>query len=149
VRIRALLGGLFLAALVALLQTPPQSNAAEDQAAVQPRPRGTLRLPETPYRYAKIELPAHFKTRAVQRADNTPADNPITDAGATLGRALFYDPRLSATNPPACASCHEQKRAFATSHRFNVGFAGKQLDRNAMSLVNLRYYARGRFFWDE
>ena len=59
-------------------------------------PKKTLRLPETPYNYAKIELPPHFLTSAVQSLDNTPEANPITDAGATLGRVLFYDTRLSA-----------------------------------------------------
>jgi cytochrome c peroxidase len=106
-------------------------------------------LPETPTRYTPADLPAHYRSPAARRADNTPSGNPVTDAGATLGRVLFYDTRLSANNTTACASCHEQKHAFASPQRFNVGFAGKQLDRNAMSLVNLRYYRRGRFFWDE
>ena len=38
--------------------------------------------------------------------DNTPANNPLTDVGATLGRVLFYDKSLSADNTIACASCH-------------------------------------------
>jgi cytochrome c peroxidase len=149
VRIRALLGRLLLAAFVPLVPAVPHSNAAETRTSVQPQPPRTLHLPDKPYRYAEVELPAHFKTFAVRRADNTPASNPVTDAGATLGRVLFYDTRLSANNTTACASCHEQKHAFASPQRFNKGFAGKQLDRNAMSLVNLRYYGRGRFFWDE
>jgi cytochrome c peroxidase len=78
-----------------------------------------------------------------------PSDNPVTDHGATLGRVLFYDTRLSANNTTACGSCHLQARSFAHTDRFNKGFEGKLLDRNAMSLVNLRYYPRGRFFWDE
>jgi cytochrome c peroxidase len=73
----------------------------------------------------------------------------VTDAGATLGRVLFYDTRLSANNTVACGSCHHQKHAFVDPNRFSKGFDGKLTDRNAPSLVNLRYYARGRFFWDE
>ena len=46
-------------------------------------------LPATPYNYAAITLPAHLQTVPSRIADNTPADNPITDAGATLGRVLF------------------------------------------------------------
>jgi cytochrome c peroxidase len=42
-----------------------------------------------------------------------------------------------------------QKHAFVDPTRFSKGFAGKQTDRHAMSLVNLRYVLRGRFFWDE
>src|SRR5262249_42652249 len=92
---------------------------------------------------------AHFKTSAARRFDNTPRDNPVTDAGATLGRVLFYDTRLSANNTVACGSCHHQSRAFTDGKRFSKGFESKFTDRNAMSLVDLRYYTRGRFFWNE
>jgi cytochrome c peroxidase len=106
-------------------------------------------LPDTPYHYADVELPAHFKTLAARRFDNTSPDNPLTDNGATLGRVLFYDTRLSVNNTIACGSCHEQKRAFSDALRVSKGFEGQLGDRNAMSLVNLRYHPRGRFFWDE
>lgn len=127
---------------------------AADVPAPQPREAAIrtlkLKLPETSYSYANIELPAHFKTRAVRDLDNTPRDNPITDAGATLGRVLFYDVRLSANNTVACASCHHQKNAFSDpDNKYSKGFAGRSTDRNAMPLVEARYYGRGRFFWDE
>ena len=35
-----------------------------------------------------------------------PADNHVTVARAELGRALFFDPRLSAKGSMSCASCH-------------------------------------------
>jgi cytochrome c peroxidase len=127
----------------------PPAKDAEDKPAVKPSTLRTLRLPKTPARYTNLELPDHFTTLAARRFDNTPIDNPVTDTGATLGRALFYDTRLSANNTLACGSCHLQSRAFANPQRFNKGFEGKLGDRNAMSLVNLRYYPRGRFFWDE
>src|SRR5262245_34921294 len=72
----------------------------------------TLRLPSSPYHYADVDLPAHFKTPAAQKFDNTPPDNPVTDPGATLGRVIFYDTRLSANNTVSCGSCHVQSRAF-------------------------------------
>jgi cytochrome c peroxidase len=127
----------------------PPGKDTEDRIPAKPSTLRTLRLPQEPYHYADIQLPAHFQTLQARRFDNTPSSNPITDAGATLGRVLFYDTRLSANNTTACGSCHLQKHAFATPHRFNKGFEGKVLDRNAMSLVDLRYYPRGRFFWDE
>ncbi len=116
--------------------------------AADPAPR-TFHLPETAYKYANIELPYHFTLPQVQRLDNTPASNPTIDAGATLGRVLFYDTRLSANGSTACASCHHQKNAFSDPDRFSKGFAGKETDRNAMPLVEARYYARGKYFWDE
>jgi cytochrome c peroxidase len=126
---------------------PPAEEA--EQAPAKPSTRRTLRLPETPDRYREIDLPAHFQTPVARRFDNTPADNPVTDAGATLGRVLFYDTRLSANNTVSCGSCHVQKNAFVDPNRFSKGFEGKPTDRHAMSLVNLRHNTRGRFFWDE
>ncbi len=120
-----------------------------EKAPEKPSTLRTLRLPETPYRYSEIDLPPHFKTPLAQRFDNTPADNPVTDHGATLGRVLFYDTRLSGNNTVSCGSCHVQKSAFVDPNRFSKGFDGKRTDRHAMSLVNLRYYPRARFFWDE
>jgi cytochrome c peroxidase len=143
------LGVLVLALVLAGSRAAAPPRSTEAPPVVKPSTLRTLRLPPTPYRYAKIDLPAHFKTAGARRFDNTPRDNPVTDHGATLGRALFYDTRLSANNTTACGSCHLQSRAFAHTERFNKGFEGKLLDRNAMSLVNLRFYPRGRFFWDE
>lgn len=117
--------------------------------AKKPSTERVLKLPETLFQYANLDLPDHFRTPAARRFDNTPPDNPVTDAGATLGRVLFYDTRLSANNTIACASCHVQKNAFVDPNRFSKGFEGKLTDRHAPSLVNLRYYSRGRFFWDE
>lgn len=115
----------------------------------KPSTERKLTLPETPYRYADVDLPAHFKTPGARAFDNTPRDNRLTDAGATLGRVLFYDTRLSSSNNTSCASCHQQKHAFVDPDRFSKGHQGKLTDRHAPSLVNLRYYQRGRFFWDE
>lgn len=112
------------------------------------KPR-TLHLPDPPHNYANVDLPPHFRTEAVRDLDNTPSDNPITDAGATLGRVLFYDTRLSANGSTACASCHEQKHAFSDPKKFSKGFEGKFTDRNAMPLSEARFYPRGRYFWDE
>lgn len=119
-------------------------------AAALPRAtaKGTLKLPATPYRYANVELPAHF-TQPGRRDDNTPLDNPLTDDGATLGRVLFYDKRLSSNKTTSCGSCHVQAHAFGDPKRFSRGVHGAVTDRRAMPLVNVRYYQRGRFFWDE
>jgi cytochrome c peroxidase len=122
------------------------SSDKPDGSGSAPR---TLRLPATPYQYADLALPPHFKTAVAMRFDNTPPGNRITNAGATLGRVLFYDTRLSANNTVACASCHVQSRGFADPNGVSRGFAGGHTDRHAMNLVNLRFYPRGRFFWDE
>lgn len=107
-----------------------------------------LRLPDQPYRYSELMIPA-YAADAAQQFDNTPADNPITDHGATLGRVLFYDKTLSKNGTVSCASCHQQELAFTDDAPLSVGFNGRKADRNSMSLVNSRFYRRGKFFWDE
>jgi cytochrome c peroxidase len=92
--------------------------------------------------YAKQAIPAYI-TR-----DNTPPDNPITDAGATLGRVLFHDLRLSKTNTVSCASCHDQAHAFSDPDLASTGVAGTT-GRHSMRLVNARFAREPRFFWDE
>jgi len=126
-----------------------QRGAQDKTPVTQPTARA-LHLPDTPYHYADLDLPAYFKTPDARTFDrNTPKDNPVTDAGATLGRVLFYDTQLSANNTVSCGSCHVQKHAFADPNRFSKGFEGKRTDRHSTSLANLRYSFRGRFFWDE
>lgn len=107
-----------------------------------------IRLPVVPYNYSEISLPKYVR-QAAKRFDNTPRDNPITDAGATLGRVLFYDKTLSANGTTSCATCHKQAIAFTDDRKLSVGFEGIEVTRNSMSLINARYYRRGRFFWDE
>ncbi len=116
-----------------------------------------LNLPEVPYDYTSIELPDHLTTNfligASQSAaidnDNTPADNPVTNEGATLGRVLFYDISLSKNGSISCASCHKQDKGFSDDARLSLGFEGGTTRRHSMSLINAAWYDRGRFFWDE
>ena len=72
----------------------------------------------------------------------------VTDAGATLGRVLFYDKPLSVDNTVSCASCHQQELAFGDDDQASVGVAGVT-PRHSMRLVNVQYAEEVRFFWDE
>jgi cytochrome c peroxidase len=108
-----------------------------------------LNLPTTPFNYANPPLPAHLQNSQTVNIDNTPAYNPLTDWGATLGRVLFYDKNLSINRTISCASCHKQERGFDDPNQFSIGFEGGQTPRHSMGLVNARWYANGHFFWDE
>lgn len=79
--------------------------------------------------------------------DNT-AGNAITNGGATLGRVLFYDKKLSVNNTIACASCHKQQFAFGDNVLRSTGVAGLT-GRHSMRLVNARFSTETKFFWDE
>jgi cytochrome c peroxidase len=108
-----------------------------------------LNLPAMPFNYANVQMPAHFQNPAIRNADNANFDNPLTDAGATLGRVIFYDKMLSANNTVACASCHHQANSFTDVLTFSKGFENGLTTRNSMSLANARFYQPGSFFWDE
>lgn len=116
-----------------------------------------LELPDTPFDYASLNLPTHFVNNipgqnlptSINGTDNTPADNPITNDGATLGRVLFYDTELSANGTISCASCHQQDKGFSDDAVLSAGFSGGKTARHSMTLINARFYQRGRFFWDE
>ncbi|MEM6469960.1 MAG: cytochrome c peroxidase [Planctomycetota bacterium] len=99
--------------------------------------------------YAVENLPRWYKTPLLESADNTPKHNSISDAGAELGRALFYDPGLSVDNSVSCASCHRQENGFTDPRRFSRGLNGQVTERHSMALTNARFYENGRFFWDE
>lgn len=112
----------------------------------------TPTLPNQPYNYvdyATTNLPAHYLGGDAAAADNTPIDNPISNDGATLGRVLFYDKRLSIAETISCASCHTQDTAFGDVRQLSIGHGGAFTDRHSMALSNARYYLSGRFRWDE
>ncbi|WP_089153087.1 cytochrome-c peroxidase [Algoriphagus marinus] len=116
-----------------------------------------INLPDIPFDYTAIDIPRHLSTNALigpgQNAaidnDNTPSTNPTTNDGATLGRVLFYDKSLSANGTISCASCHIQANGFSDPKKLSLGFDGATTRRHSMSLINARWYDRGRFFWDE
>jgi len=92
--------------------------------------------------YANQPIPPYI-TR-----NNTPPNNPITNAGATLGRVLFYDKRLSRDDTVSCSSCHHQATAFSDTATASTGVNGTT-GRHAMRLIGSRFAAEAKFFWDE
>ena len=98
--------------------------------------------------YANQALPAYYAGAVTREVVGLTA-NPITDAGATLGRVLFYDTQLSRTNNVSCASCHAQSLAFGDSAQFSVGYEGGLTGAHSMRLTNARFNASGAYFWDK
>lgn len=104
------------------------------------------------YAPSDAPLPLHFRSSTagtVVFSDDAPVEHPITNAGATLGRVLFYDRRLSADGRIACSSCHIQEFGFADTVPFSRGVDGRRPARRTMALANARFNANGRYFWDE
>ena len=108
-----------------------------------------LELPGSLFNYAAPTLPANFFVNPILAQDNMPATNVTADAGATLGRVLFHDKRLSTNQTVSCSSCHQQSHGFSDPRAFSVGFNGGLTARNSMGLSHARWYQRKHFFWDE
>ncbi|HBJ85796.1 MAG TPA: cytochrome-c peroxidase [Verrucomicrobiales bacterium] len=94
--------------------------------------------------YAAQPVPAYINVNK----DNTTPGNAITNAGATLGRVLFYDKRLSLNDTVSCSSCHQQGAAFGDTATASTGVNGTT-GRHSMRLINARFATESRFFWDE
>jgi len=113
-----------------------------------------LSLPEVPYAYDQLSLPAGSSVAGsfddFTFENNVPVfsnnKTEITPWGATLGRVLFYDKKLSLNNTVSCASCHHQDKAFADGQQFSTGFEGRVTTRNSMAIVNP--VLQNNLFWD-
>lgn len=74
-------------------------------------------------------------------------NNPLQREKVELGRALFFDPLLSADTTISCASCHSPYNAFAhTDHDLSHGIKDRIGTRNAPALFNLAW--QKLFMWD-
>ena len=65
-----------------------------------------------------------------------PSDNPPSAQKIELGRALFFDKRLSLDESVACADCHNPSYAFTDRKAVSDGINGKHSERNAPTLLN-------------
>ena len=58
---------------------------------------------------------------------------------AKLGRLLFYDKRLSASDQFSCGSCHALSAAFTDGKKLPIGLSGIQGKRNVPTLTNIGF----------
>lgn len=68
-----------------------------------------------------------------------PVDNAMSATKIELGRRLFYDADLSTDGTMACATCHEQKHAFADGNTTHPGVTGDAGRRNVPGLANVAW----------
>lgn len=64
----------------------------------------------------------------------------------TLGKMLFFDPKLSSSNQISCSTCHDPELGWTDRRRVALGHDHLQGARNTMSLFNIA--DRTSFFWD-
>jgi cytochrome c peroxidase len=73
-------------------------------------------------------------------------EHTIPENDVALGKALFFDPILSADRTVSCASCHKPEHGFADILPFSYGVDSTLTTRNTPSVKNVLF--RSRFFWD-
>jgi cytochrome c peroxidase len=116
-------------------------------------------LPNTVDDYENILLPNGMNINAMSGNNNTilpfidfnnqfqsGQNVKVTNHGATLGRVLFYDKKLSLNNTVACGSCHLQSKAFSDGEALSKGFEGRITSRNSMAISNPQL--ANNLFWD-
>lgn len=68
-----------------------------------------------------------------------PADNSLTPERVTLGKALFFDTRLSKSNTEACTTCHKPDLGWADGLAKGVNHSQATLPRATPTIVNIAY----------
>ena len=75
-----------------------------------------------------------------------PADAPYSPQIATLGKMLFFDPRLSGAQNISCSSCHDPSFGYEVPVPGPIGSANTPLARKAPTVLNAAFTPI--FFWD-
>lgn len=86
------------------------------------------------------------KWQALPEVAPAPADNPATAEKITLGKALFFDPRISSTGTVSCNSCHNVMSGGDDNRAVSMGVNGKTGGRSAPTVWNAAFYSTQ--FWD-
>ncbi|GAB4349416.1 MAG: cytochrome-c peroxidase [Oricola sp.] len=74
------------------------------------------------------------------------SDNPITPEKIKLGKALFFDPRLSASGVFSCNSCHNLATGGDDNLETSIGHGWQKGPRNAPTALNAVFNVAQ--FWD-
>ena len=103
----------------------PQASAAVDAAVLQ------------------TQAAAMFKVLPAQMSADT---YPVTDAQVTLGRILYYEPRLSKNQDISCNSCHDLAKYGVDGQPTSSGDKGQLGGRNSPTTYNAALHIAQ--FWD-
>ena len=75
-----------------------------------------------------------------------PNNNTMSQSKVDLGRALFFDKRLSIEGTVSCATCHDPAVAFTDSRTVAIGAGAKVGTRNTPTILNAVFSEF--LFWD-
>ena len=66
-------------------------------------------------------------------------ETPYSPQMTTLGKMLFYDPRLSGAKNMNCVSCHNPSFGFETPVPLAIGAANRPINRHAQTVLNMAW----------
>ena len=101
---------------------------------------------------ASAACAAEIDLQPLKQSYRRPSSIPFPDAApyspqtATLGKMLFFDPRLSGAQNLSCASCHNPSFGFEVPVAGAIGSANTPLARKANTVLNAAWSKA--FFWD-
>lgn len=75
-----------------------------------------------------------------------PQDNPMTAEKVALGKALYFDKRLSKDGTLSCATCHDPEVAWTENRSTSQGIDGQIGGANSPTVINAAYAPTQ--FWD-
>jgi len=87
-----------------------------------------------------------FQDIGVLPAMPYPVYNPYSEEKQSLGKILFFDPRLSLSGQIACASCHNPELGWTDNLTRSFGHDRQTGKRNSMTILNSGYATS--LFWD-
>lgn len=145
------------------LQSSPPNRRPPDNIEVRGTSEATHWTGPGDVKIGYSEATYHTQARAVDRRQGAPTDllafartaqlglpritspdrNHLTPESIALGRALFFDRRLSLNATVSCAMCHIPEQGFTSNEmQTAVGFEGRTVRRNTPTLYNVGYATR-------
>ena len=96
---------------------------------------------------APVELsPTVLSVFSVLPNEAIPEDYQTSETLVNLGRMLFYDPRLSATQDMSCNTCHALDEFGVDGLVVSAGHDGRPVPRNSPTVYNAAFHMAQ--FWD-
>ena len=133
----ALLG---LAVGVVLVWLDPLGTALSKPTPGLGRRASAVKVVSTPLpvKLSEFELSFLASTSPLPKLSNDPTNARSVDPrAASLGRALFFDRRLSSSGELSCASCHDPRRHFSDGRVVAEGLG--RGERNTPTLINVAH----------
>lgn len=124
---------------------PRPARSADERARWVATLREQYRRPPAMWPAPHVDPGVEWREIGLLPVVEHPPSNPWNTAKATLGRLLFFDPRLSDSGKMSCATCHEPNLGWADGRAVSQAHGATPL-RNTPSIRNVAF--QPALFWD-